>query len=472
MWYTCFMNLSDYGLKAYQKASSGNSSGDSAQDSKSVRSPEFPKLSSGTDNKAPVSVSKEIRRGAPPGHEPLVHKPVFENLNRRLDAITEKKNEETRKQAELAARTGTWFEKKTSPTSEDVRKAAEPLTSGALIKVSANDDGSENDSIYRRVAKFLVIIGVDEAAKILPHLTEEQTERIIPEIATIRHIAPDEADRILKEFESLVEKAREDGGLDTARTILTKAYGSERAEELINRSVRFPQGKPFEYLSDADADRIRILIDGETPAVQALVLSQLEPKKSAQIINGMEPSKKAEVVLRLAKMQKVAPEVITNIDRALHEKMLTQNTENSRDLDGRNVLAQILKRMDPGTESSIISSLSENDPELGADLRKLLFTEEDVLSANDRYLQQRLHEMEDADIALLIRGKSVPFREKILKNVSRTRGDIILEEESLRKKVLKSDCERVTGQFYASLRRAWERGELLIDGRDDGEIYV
>ncbi len=449
------MSVNDYGLKAYKKAQ------EDGREFKNSDSEEKPK-----------SISREIRRNKEPGHEPLVTKAVFENVNKRIDELSRQKDAEALKQAKLASRTGTWFEKKTSTDSQDVKEAASNLTNGALVKVSEPVKEGEKESIYRRVAKFLVIIGVDEAAKILPHLTEEQTERIIPEIATIRHISPEESEKILEEFDSLVVKAREEGGIDTARTILTKAYGSDRAEELINKSIKFPQGRPFEYLSEADAERIRILLDGESIAVQSLVLSQLEPQKAASVINGMDTETKKAVVLRLAKMQTVAPEVISNIDKSLHEKMLTQNTENSQNLDGRNVLAQILKRMDPASEGSIINSLSSSDPELGADLRRLLFTEEDVILGDDRFLQKKLHDMSDSDIALLIRGKNEEFRQKIFKNISKTRGDIVLEEESLHSKVLKSDVERVTMQFYANLRRAWENGEFRIEGRDDGEIYV
>lgn len=440
--------MNDYGLRAYRKAGKD-------------------------DEERPESISRQIRRNAEPGHEPLVHKAVFEKINTKIDELSKQKDAEAEKQAELASRTGTWFEKKTSTTSEDVKRAAANLTSGGMIKVPQQEvKPGEKESIYRRVAKFLVIIGVDEAAKILPHLTEEQTEKIIPEIATIKSISPEEAEAVLEEFDSLVVKAREEGGLDTARTILTKAYGSEKAEELISKSVKFPGGRPFEYLADADPERIRILIDGESVAVQALVLSQLEPKKSAQVINAMEPEKKSAIVLRLAKMQKVAPEVIANIDKSLHEKMLTQNTENSQNLDGRGVLAQILKRMDPSAEGNIINALSEQDPDLGADLRKRLFTEEDVVSCEDRFLQEQLRQMSDTDVMLLIRGKSEDFRSKIFHNISKGRGDTVLEEESLHVKVLKSDCERITSQFFSILRRAWERGDLRIEGRDDGEVYV
>ena len=478
------------------------------------------------------SVSSEIRHNSKPGTEPLVREPVFERINRKLDEVftTEKKETKptiaseikqavenkkqrpesslqreipkreaashdeslysTRKnlakgsdipttedfkvrdEAKRAAKTGAWFHKNNT-TKEDVKAAADKLTSGALIKVPVKETKpGEKESIYRRVAKFMVVIGIDEAAKIMPHLTEEQTEKIIPEIASIRSVPPEEAQAVLAEFESLLTKAREDGGVDTARTILTKAYGSEKAEEVLKKSVKYPSGKPFEYLEDANAERISILLGGESTAVQALVLSQVEPKKAAAVINAMDEKDKTEVVLRLAKMKPVAPSVMEQIDKSLHEKLLTQNTENSQNLDGRNVLAQILRRMDPTAEYQILGTLSQQDPDLGADLRKRLFTEEDVIGCDNRYLQNKLHEMNDMEISILIRGKSEAFRKKILENVSVHRSTTILEEESFHEHILKADSERITSQFYTDLRRAWENGELIVKGRDDGEIYV
>ena len=85
--------------------------------------------------------------------------------------------------------------------------------------------GPAGDSVYRRVAKFLLLIGVNEAAKILPHLTDEQTEKIIPEIASVRSVDPDEASAIFAEFQSLLQRSRQSGGVQTARTILEKAFG-------------------------------------------------------------------------------------------------------------------------------------------------------------------------------------------------------------------------------------------------------
>ena len=80
--------------------------------------------------------------------------------------------------------------------------------------------------------------------------------------------------------------------------------------------------------------------------------------------------------------------------------------------------------------------------------------------------------MDNRDIAVLIRAKSIEFREKILSNVSHNRAQVILDEESMLEHLTRTESERMTSSFYSYLRRAWERGELRIFTRDDGEVYV
>ena len=58
-------------------------------------------------------------------------------------------------------------------------------------------------------------------------------------------------------------------------------------------------------------------------------------------------------------MKSVNPDVLENLNKSLHEKMLTQNTENSQNMDGRGVLAQILKRMDVGVTVKVMQCLFE-----------------------------------------------------------------------------------------------------------------
>lgn len=355
------------------------------------------------------------------------------------------------------------------PESSPAQDAANALVSRGLMKVAPeHSSANETDSVYRRVAKFLLLIGVDEAAKIIPHLTETQTERIIPEIASIRSVSPEEAEVILAEFRTLLERSRESGGMDTARTILEKAYGPERAKAMLEKAAPFAGSKPFDYLNDAASDRIFALLDGESPAIRALVLSRIEPKKAAAVINLMEPGDKKDVITRLAKMQPVAPDMLRRVDQTMHEKSLAQTSEQAEHIDGRGALAEILKKMTPAAENSILSALENDDPELGEDLRGMLFTLDDVVNADKRFIQEKLRQMTDIDIAMLVAGKPDPFRDKILSCISAGRRVHVRYEAEAAAPLLKKDCLRVTDSFMAALRRAHETGQLTVyDERDE-----
>ena len=361
---------------------------------------------------------------------------------------------------------------KIESSNQTVQNSSGQINLPSNVRLEKKENANpEKDSIYRRVAKFLLLIGIDEAAKIIPHLSPEQTEKIIPEIASIRSVDPDEATVILAEFENLVQRSREDGGVTTAKTILVKAFGEERANEMLQKTVPFPNGKPFDYMQEMEGERVFFLLKEESSAVQALVLSQLKPKVAADVINQMKLSAKTEVVRRLATLKKIDPEVLRRVDQAMSEKVKTANTSKSDSIDGRGALADILKKMSPDSEKNILSMLSNTDPDLSVDLRQRLFTVDDVINCDDRVMQEKLHQMSEIEIAYLVAGKSQEFRDKIFKNISKGRGDIVLEEENLHKPMLKKDCELVTSEFFSYLRRKWEAGELRIIGRDD-EQYV
>ena len=394
---------------------------------------------------------------------------AYKNSSSNFSEKSEKNNQNKTEKKSENQKNNVNPQKKTE--SPEMKRALEALASGGLLKVPGTKTSDGKDSIYRRVAKFLLLIGVDEAAKILPYLTEEQTERIIPEIATIRNISPEESDVILAEFQSLLKRTRESGGFETAREILEKAYGPEKAKSVLKKAVPFEGKKPFEYLNDADSERVYLLLKDESQSIQALVLSRLDPKKSAAVINLMDDDEKKEIVMRLAKMEPVSPEVLRRLDNAMHEKSLKQTSQNAENIDGRNALAQILKKMDASSESDIINMLSEEDPDLGQDLRNRLFTMDDVIKADDRFIQQKLQEMSDEDIAYLIAGKTNEFREKILSNISAGRRAEVRDQENILKPMRKTDCERVTSQFFSILRREYEEGHLIIKDRND-DVFV
>lgn len=355
-------------------------------------------------------------------------------------------------------------------TDEKLDVAVSAIKNGGLLKVGREASG-EKDGVHRRVAKFLLLIGTDEAAEVLKFLPQDDIEKIIPQLATIQSVSNDEAEEILAEFHSLVEKKVEVAGEDAALDILEKAFGAGKAQALMERvEKKIEVEHPFTCLKEKSAEEILSILEGESAQVISIVVSHLEPKKAAAVISLMDSDKKKEIVLRLAKMQKISPEVISMIDKTIRKKVSARPADDSLAIDGKGALVQILKRMDFGAEKEILDDLERFDPALKADLQKNLFTADDVVKCDDRFLQEKLRAMSDKEIAFLIADKDESFRKKIFANVSVGRGDRILEEESASKPMLRRDVEDVTKHFLEVLRVAWQNGSLRVLGRD--EEYV
>jgi flagellar motor switch protein FliG len=333
----------------------------------------------------------------------------------------------------------------------------------------------EGDSKLRRVAKFLILIGGDEAAGILSKLDIEQVEAISREIASLRGISGEEAAAILEEFRSLLSSnhgftGANSGGVDAARRLLYAAFGPEKGTEFLNRALPQTRENPFSFLEELTGEQIALLIREESPGAAALILSRLPPKLSAETLVNIGGGRRMDIVRRIAKLGQTTPEVLEQVAGALREKARKLGSLNDRDaiaVDGRNALAAILKQSDLSFGDRIIQELDEDDPELSQELKERLNTLEDVIKAEDRPLQEKLRSMTDRDLALLLKGKAPEFIDKLLSNLSAQRRIVVREEGRLMGAVSRRDVDTVTKSFLVWFRENREAGRiLLIDDED------
>ncbi|MEL3906342.1 MAG: FliG C-terminal domain-containing protein [Treponema sp.] len=339
-----------------------------------------------------------------------------------------------------------------------------------LIKVSRDDAVKENS--YRRVAKFLYLIGEEQAAKVLQKLTRDQIEKVVAEMLTIRYVDKDEAAYILSEFTALYNDAKNSfGGVETAEGILTAAFGGDKAQEIIERAVPPVPERPFDFLDGIDGEKLTRILADELPATQALVISQLEPKTAAAYIMSLPDTAKKDIVLRLARLETLNPEILRTVSTSMREKLTRIQTGSLESVDGRAVLAAILRKSSCETEQLILEQIAGENPELEQDIRERLFTFEDVLLADDRFLQKKLSGMQDADIAALVSYKPEEFVRKIFKNISYNRRTFILDEQA-GNTVSTRTCREITDRFLRELRESWENGDLILYGKDGDDIWI
>jgi flagellar motor switch protein FliG len=333
------------------------------------------------------------------------------------------------------------------------------------------------DSKIRRVAKFLILIGGDQAAKILAELDAGQVEAISGEIVSIPSIRAEEGEEILAEFRSLFSapwslSGASSGGVEAARRILYAAFGPEKGEALLNKTIPDSKENPFGFLEDFSPEQIGLLLRDETPMAAALILSRLSSKLSAAVLAGLNSGRKLEIVRRIARQAEVSPEVLERVAAAVKDKArhIGRSGTETLEIDGMKTLAAILKQGDYSFGDRLIGELEETSPDLGRDLKERLYTLDDVVLAFDRPLQEKLRTMSDRDIALLLKGRGKEFSGKILSNVSAQRRGAIRGEGEILGAAPKRDCDAVAREFLAWFRKSREDGSMLL--LSDEDVFV
>ena len=361
---------------------------------------------------------------------------------------------------------------KQSPAQPEAPSGAVPPVGGAkgLLKETV----LPAEPKVRRVAKFLILVGQEQAAKILGELDGDQIEEISREIASIKGVGPEEAEAILAEFKSLLVAPWKAGfgpscgGVEAARRMLYAVYGPEKGEALLNKSVPESKENIFSFLEEFEPEQLVFLLKDESPAAAALVLARLSPKASAQTLGKFPPALKPDILMRIAHQSEVAPEVLERVAGAMREKARFLGS-GSKDIpiDGMQALAAILKQTDYSFGNRLMSELGTESPDIEQDLKSRLYTLDDVLAAYDRPLAEKIKSMKDRDIAMLLKGRSVAFREKILSNVSSGRRSVIREEYDVLGEVSKRECDEAANNFLAWFRMARENGELMLVGDEE-----
>jgi flagellar motor switch protein FliG len=331
------------------------------------------------------------------------------------------------------------------------------------------------DTKYRRVAKFLILIGGDEAAGILSKLNMDQVEAVSREIASIRGISGEEARIILDEFRSLLSvpygySGFSSGGVEEARRLLYTAFGPEKGEAFLLKAVPDARENPFKFLEDFSGEQIALLLRDESPAAAALVLSRLPAPVSASALASAGAARKLDIVKRIARLGQCSPETLDRAAAALREKarhIAAAARSGTEDIDGRSALTAILRSSDISFGDRLLEELQDADPDLSRDLKERLYTPEDVIKAEDRPLQEKLRSMSDKDIALLLKGRSEAFGQKIYANLSSHRRTLVQEESELMGPVPKKEAAAALQDFMAWFRAGREEGRILLLDSED-----
>lgn len=326
----------------------------------------------------------------------------------------------------------------------------------------------------QKAAILLITLGPEVSAQIFKHLREDEIEQLTLEIANVRKVDNSEKETILSEFHEicLAQEYISQGGISYAKEILEKALGNQKALDIINRLTATLQVRPFDFARKAEPAQILNFIQNENSQTIALVLSYLQSDKASIILSSLPQDKQADVAKRIALMDSTSPEVISQVERVLEQKLSSTVTQDYTSAGGIEAIVQILNGVDRGTERTILDSLEIQDPELAEEIKKRMFVFEDIVNIDNRSIQRIIRDIENADLQLALKVASEEVRESIFRNMSKRMAESFREEMEYMGPVRLRDVEEAQTRIVATIRRLEEAGEIIIARGGGDDIIV
>ncbi|MBP1925754.1 flagellar motor switch protein FliG [Sedimentibacter acidaminivorans] len=323
----------------------------------------------------------------------------------------------------------------------------------------------------QKAAAIIISLGAEDASKIYKFLKEDEIEFLTYEIARLQHLDPQVMEDTLKDFYDIciTQKVITEGGLEYARNVLEKAFGSQAATNMLERATKTLRTKAFDFIRKADYKSLLTIIQNEHPQTIALILSYARADQASAIIAELPKEKRIDVVERIAKMDRASPEIIKQVEDALEKKFNSIISVDFTEVGGVNYIADIMNNMDRGNEKYIFDELSKKDVKLADEIRKRMFVFEDIVMLDSMGIQRFLREVDSKDLVFAIKGSNKEVADVLFSNMSTKMVEAIQSELEYTHNLRLRDVEESQQRIVSVIRRLEEEGELYIakGGKDD-----
>lgn len=326
----------------------------------------------------------------------------------------------------------------------------------------------------QKAAIVVTSIGAENAAHVYKRLSDEDVEKLTLEISSLPYLEASTVDAVLNEFYELclTQKVITEGGIDYARSVLEKAYGAETARMLMEKVSKSMQVKAFEFVRKSDPKNLLAIIQNENPQTIALVLSYVRSEQASKVLQELPKEKRTEVVERIAKMESASPETIRAIESTLERKFAAVVSMDLAEVGGVNFVADVLNKVDRGTEKHIFDELSTRDPSLVEEIKKKMFVFEDILGLDSMSIQRFIREVETKDLAIAIKGSNSEVAAALYANMPQRMQETIQQEIEYLHNVRMRDVDDAQQRIVGIIRHLEEEGEIVIGKGGEDEIIA
>lgn len=323
----------------------------------------------------------------------------------------------------------------------------------------------------QKAAAVIMALGVDKASLLYQHMEPDEVEQATLEVAKLQFLDADTTEDVLNEFYQLcmTNKAVTEGGLEYAKTVLEKAFGSQTANSLLDKVTKSLKNREFAFMNKAGEKDLFSALQHERPQTIALVLSYVDPDKAAAVIEQLEGQRQLRVVESMAQMDSASPAAVKIIEAEMSKRFANIFDSNNVKVGGIDFVASVMNNLDRSSEKSIFDGLATYDANLADEIRKRMFVFEDIVTMDDRSIQRFVRDCDPRDLVLSLKAANSEVASRLFANMSSRMAESIRDDLEVTTNVRMKDVEEAQQRIVGIIRDLEEKNEIIIlkGGKDD-----
>jgi len=246
------------------------------------------------------------------------------------------------------------------------------------------------------------------------------------------------------------------------------AEGSGQGRKMISGAtspIELNGQDQFDFVNEANIDRLSYLLKDEDPQKIAITLSFLTPQNSAYVLANLEPAKRAEVTNLLTQVFDADPDSVKEWEQQVKNKI-------NYVIGGSDVVTEMLDTANNQDRERILSDIAIKNPDMAEELRQNLFIFESIAYLEDADIRMLLSKVSNEQLAIALHGASTNLIEQLLANKTKGAQDMLKESMSLSQKMPEKQIQEARQIIVKTARQLIKDGYITHRKPKKVEAYI
>lgn len=324
-------------------------------------------------------------------------------------------------------------------------------------------------------AVLMMLLAEDQTSRILAELAPDELRRLGEKMCALGEIGPEV---IAEAIAGFVEKTERLGlvahdRVGQVRTMMSRAIGEVKTDNVMARIVPdAPAASTLELARWLNPEALVPLLKGEHPQAIAVLLVQLDPEVAAAVLHALPEGEQPEIVHRIATLGPVAPPALALLEDLLARRITECHGQRPLLMGGTREAADIINGAGKAVEKRVMGEITKRDKALAKRLEEEMFKFEHLFVLDAQAMGSLLRDVPSDTLIDALKGIAEDEREVFFRAMSSRAAEGVKDEIAARGRTKLADVVAAQKDVVAVARRLAADGTIVFGAGGGDDDYV